>query len=116
MKVNGCPNGGGGCDAPSPAKWGYVGSNAGAAPLSSSSRTSPTARGPVRYTSVWCRKRNSKATFEGGSSYFKLQTLKASTVDPTRVTRYDPISVWEIDVGDRFGRLDINETSIWTSI
>jgi hypothetical protein len=36
--------------------------------------------------------------------------------DPTRVTRYDPISRWMIDMGDRYGRSDINETSIGISI
>jgi len=35
---------------------------------------------------------------------------------PTRVTRYDPISIWEIDVGYRYGRSDINEISIGTHI
>jgi len=30
----------------------------------------------------------------------------------SRVTRYDPISIWEIDMGDRYGRSDINEISI----
>jgi hypothetical protein len=30
-----------------------------------------------------------------------------------KVTRYDPISIWENDMGDRFGRSDINEISIW---
>jgi hypothetical protein len=34
----------------------------------------------------------------------------------TRVTRYDPVSLWEIDVGDRYGRPDINGISIRTSI
>ena len=33
-----------------------------------------------------------------------------------RVTRYDPISIWEIDMGYRFGRPDINGISIWVSI
>jgi hypothetical protein len=33
-----------------------------------------------------------------------------------RVTRYDPISIWEIEVGDRNGRSDINEISILISI
>ena len=36
-------------------------------------------------------------------------------VEP-RVTRYDPISVWEIDMGDRYGRWDIDSgygISIW---
>ena len=28
------------------------------------------------------------------------------------MTRYDPISIWEIDVGDRYGRSDVNEISI----
>jgi len=31
---------------------------------------------------------------------------------PGRVTGYDPISIWEIDMGDRYGRSDINEKSI----
>jgi hypothetical protein len=30
----------------------------------------------------------------------------------SRVTRYDPISIWEIDMGDRYGRSDINEIDI----
>jgi len=34
----------------------------------------------------------------------------------TRVTRYDPISIWEIDVGDRYGRSDISEISIGVSV
>ena len=29
-----------------------------------------------------------------------------------RVSRYDPISIWEIDMIDRHGRSDINEISI----
>jgi hypothetical protein len=32
------------------------------------------------------------------------------------VTRYDPISIWEIDMGDRYGRSNINEISIGLSI
>jgi hypothetical protein len=36
-----------------------------------------------------------------------------------RVTRYDPIWIWEIDTGYRYGRSDINEIpigiSIWSS-
>jgi hypothetical protein len=30
----------------------------------------------------------------------------------SRVTRYDPISLWDIDIGDRYGRSDISEISI----
>jgi len=33
-----------------------------------------------------------------------------------RVTRYDPISIWEIDMSDRYGRSDINGISIGISI
>ena len=33
-----------------------------------------------------------------------------------RVTRYDPISIPEIDVGYRYGRTDVNEISIGLSI
>ena len=33
--------------------------------------------------------------------------------DVARVTLYDPMSIWEIDMGDRYGRSDINEISIW---
>jgi len=29
-----------------------------------------------------------------------------------RVTRYDPISIWDIDMGDRYGGSDFNEISI----
>ena len=32
------------------------------------------------------------------------------------MTRYDPISIWEIDMGDRYGRSDIHEISIGISI
>ena len=32
------------------------------------------------------------------------------------MTRYDPIPIWEIDMGDRYGRSDINEISIGISI
>jgi len=32
------------------------------------------------------------------------------------VTRYDPISIWEIDIGYRYGRSDIDEISIGLSI
>jgi len=34
----------------------------------------------------------------------------------SRVTRYDPISIWQIDMGDRIGRSDTNEISIGISI
>jgi len=33
-----------------------------------------------------------------------------------RVTRYDPISIREIDMGDRCGRSDMNEISIGLSV
>ena len=33
-----------------------------------------------------------------------------------RVTRYDPISIWEIDMGDRYGRSDIHDISIGIEI
>jgi len=33
-----------------------------------------------------------------------------------RVTRYDPISIWEIDMGDRYGTSDVNEISTGLSI
>jgi len=33
-----------------------------------------------------------------------------------RVTIYDPISIWEIDMGDLYGISDINEISIGISI
>ena len=33
--------------------------------------------------------------------------------DPPRVTRCDPISTWEINMGERYGRSDINEISIY---
>jgi hypothetical protein len=32
-----------------------------------------------------------------------------ATARPYRVTRYDPISIWQIDMGYRYGRSDINE-------
>jgi hypothetical protein len=34
----------------------------------------------------------------------------------TRVTRHDPISIWEVDMGYRYGRSDINGVSIGISI
>ena len=40
----------------------------------------------------------------------------ASGKAPPRVTRYDHISIWEINMGYRYGRSDINEISIWISI
>ena len=32
------------------------------------------------------------------------------------MTRYDPISIWGVDMGDLYGRSDINEISIGISI
>jgi hypothetical protein len=55
------------------------------------------------------------------SSRFTKKSLLS--VPPTRVlgnmhkvTRYDPISIWEIDMGYRYGRSDINAISIGISI
>jgi len=32
------------------------------------------------------------------------------------VMRYDPLSIWDIDMGDRYGRSDVNDISIMLSI
>jgi hypothetical protein len=43
--------------------------------------------------------------------------VQPGQLDPTsRVTRYDPISIWQIDMGDRYGRSDINGISIGISM
>jgi len=46
----------------------------------------------------------------------RLISMGLSTSPESRVTRYNPISMWEIDMEYRHGRSDINEISIGISI
>ena len=44
------------------------------------------------------------------------RTLALAWDTPTRVTRHDLISIWEINMGYRYGRSDINDILIGISI
>jgi hypothetical protein len=47
---------------------------------------------------------------------FYTGCFQALSTCTARVTRHDPTSIWEIDMGYRYGRLHINEISIGISI